>query len=185
MSETQTIETPRTDNTLEPETIRGQLQAFSEAYQYDASYLEQVFDASPGAFGAFYAAQPMSSYRSALPLDAHYVARVAAMQGQDCGACAQLNLRMAVEAGVDRELLTTLIDDPTSLPAPLRDVHDHALAVTRGDAIDLERAERLRAAYGNEAFAELAVCITGSSIYPTLKRALATALSCEPLRLDF
>jgi len=163
----------------------SQLQSFSEAFQYDAGYLTELLDAAPGAYEAFVAGQTMSSYRKALPLDAHYVARIATMQAEDCGPCAQLNLRMAVADGVDRELLATLIDRPDPLPSHLCDIVEHCRAVVTGALADPDRAQRIRAHYGAEAFAELAVCIAGCRIYPTTKRALLKAGVCERLSLDF
>ena len=167
-------------------TARAELEAFGRAYRYDTGYLIELAASAPEAFETFRAAQGMSHHRKALPLDAHFVARVATMQAEDCGACGQLNLRMAREAGVERELLRTLIDDPSRLPEPLRDVRDHALGVCAGafGPEEDERGERLRAAFGEEAFHELAVVIAGCRIYPTLKRSLLQPQACEPLRLD-
>ena len=165
--------------------IRAELRAFGEAYHYDTDYLTALLDASPGAYSAFSAAQGMAQFREALPLEAHFVARVAAMQIEDCGACAQLNLRMAVEAGVDRELLRTLLKEPASLPERLRDVHGHARAVCAGAEPDVARDKRLRQAYGDAGFAELAVVVAGCRIYPTLKRSLLRQETCEILGVDF
>ena len=161
------------------------IQSFSDAFDYDTGYLSAILESSPGAYEAFVAGQAMCTYRKALPLDAHYVARVAAMQGEDCGPCAQLNLRMAVGEGVDRQLLATLIEQPDQLPDSLYDVYEHALSVAGGTELDVDRSERIRAAFGGEAFAELAVCITGCRIYPTVKRALLMAGSCQRLTIDF
>ena len=110
---------------------------------------------------------------------------MAAMRGEDCGACAQLNLRMALEAGVDRTTLEVLVRAPEDLPAPLRDVYEHARAVAGGGDVDPERAERIRERYGAAAFAELAVCIAGCRVFPTLKRAMLESGACELLTLDF
>ncbi len=52
-----------------------------------------------------------------------------------------------------------------------------------GAAADEERLDRLRTHYGQEAFAELAVTITGSQIYPTIKRALGAMTACEIVSL--
>ena len=171
-------------NTTES-TQKQQLVEFGQAYDYDTSYLVELLEASPGAFAPFTAAQGMAEYRDRLPLDAHFVARISAMQSEDCGACGQLNLRMAAEAGVDRDLLRTLIEDPARLPGPLRDVRDQARRSVAGGSPDPELAERLRRHYGADGFAELAVLITGCRIYPGLKRALSTPTSCEMLTLDF
>lgn len=170
---------------MDTATIKSQLQAFSEKYHYDTGYMEALLDAAPGAYGAFSPGADMCKYRKALPLDAYFVASIATMRGEDCGPCAQLNLRMAVEFGVERDLLATLISAPEKLPPHLKDVHDHAHAVTQGPSPDPETAERIRRHYGDEAFAELAVVITGNRVFPTLKRAMMRADHCEMLNLDF
>ncbi len=46
------------------------------------------------------------------------------------------------------------------------------------------RAIRIRERYGEAAFAEFAVVIAGSRIYPTVKGALMKMQVCEILRLD-
>ncbi len=185
MTQTETTAQTEAQTGLDVAQARVQLESFGAAYQYDVGYMKTMLDGSPGAFQAFVAGQAMSAYRKALPLDAHYVARIATMQGEDCGPCTQLNLRMAVEEGVDREMLRALLDAPSGLPEPLRDVADHCRAVVEGGLDDPERAARLRWNYGEEGFAELAVCIAGSRIYPTAKRALLEAGTCERLTVDF
>ena len=164
--------------------MRAALLRFGNHYDYDVGYLQEMLAASQGAYEAYLPVQGMSSFREALPLDAHHVARVATMQAEDCGACARLSLRMALEAGVSRDLLETLLCAPQTLPAPLADVREHARTVASGQAPDLERTARLRAVYGDDGLAELAVCIAGARIYPALKRALGYAPTCERLSLD-
>ncbi len=164
--------------------LHDTLDQFGRAYNYDVRYMQVMLDASQAAFEAFAAAQPLSGFRERLPLDAHFVARISIMQAEDCGACAQLNLRMALEAGVKRALLETLISQPAELPASLQDVREHALGVARGLPPDGERMARLRTTYGADGIAELAVCMVGARIYPTLKRSMGEAQTCQPLTLD-
>lgn len=158
--------------------------AFGQAFAYDTAYAEELLRAAPGAYVAFQRVQDLVAQREALPLEQHFVARIATMQGADCGACGQLNLRMALQAGVDRALLETLVERPDDLPEPHADIRRHALAVARGELADGARVERLRRALGRSAFAELAAVIAGCTLYPTLKRALDFRQSCEPLHLD-
>ena len=169
--------------------IPAQLEAFAAAYDYDTTYLRTLHDASPGAFAAFHGARGLAEYRRMLTLEAHFVARIAAMQSEDCGACGQLNVRMAIEAGVDRQLLRDLLDHPERLPELLRDIRDHAVAAAAGGegahaVAAKERTDRLRWALGAEGFAELAALITGCRLYPGLKRALGVPAACTPLRVD-
>jgi alkylhydroperoxidase/carboxymuconolactone decarboxylase family protein YurZ len=151
---------------------------FETTYDYDTAYLRKLAEDSPGAYDAFAQAEGMSAYRKALPLEAHYIARIATMLVEDCGPCTQLNLRMAVEAGVERSTLDLLLHSPEKLPEPLRDVRDHARAIVGAVDVTPERVERLRAHYGDEGVAEIAVVVLGSRIYPTLKRAMLADQKC-------
>lgn len=162
-----------------------ELLQFQQAYDYDTAYLQGLLNDAPGAFYAFSKAEGMSTQRKALPLEAHYVARVATMLVEDCGPCTQLNLRMAVEGGVDRTLLETLLHRPQELPQELRDVYEHAQAAVTGEGLSHERAERIKRAYGRDGFAELAVVITGCQMYPNLKRALLSHESCVLGELEY
>ncbi|MEO0478122.1 MAG: hypothetical protein AAF196_01450 [Planctomycetota bacterium] len=169
--------------TQEPDTISA-LTAFGRAFDYDTSYLTDLAVGSPEAFRAFDAARTLAEFRSVLPLDLHFVARIAAMRSEECGACARLNLRLALEAGVGRDLLSALIDSPATMPALHQDVALHAAESARGLEPDPSRVHRLRDALGDDGFGELAVLITGCRLYPGLKRALAHGSACVPLTLD-
>lgn len=170
---------------IETAEIRAQISEFGKMYDYDAGYQTALLDASPGAYATFAAGMDMVSYREVLPLEAHYVARITMMQVEDCGACAQLNLRMAVEAGVDRDILACLVHAPDRLPLHLRDVREHVRDVAAGAPLCPNRTQRLRERYGEAGFAELAVCLTGCRIFPTLKRAMDKMTVCSELSLEF
>jgi hypothetical protein len=167
------------------EDSKSQLAAFSKAYDYDASYIAGLAASSLGAYAAFAAAQPLGSYRSVLPLEAHFVAGISTQLTEGCGACAQLGLKRAVQEGVSRDLLRTLLETPEKLEGPLADVHAHAKSVCQGGPDDYEREERLRAAYGDAGVAEIAVCIAGCRLYPTMKRALFKMSVCAKPSLEF
>lgn len=173
---------PTTEQQIER---RNELCAFSAHYDYDTSYLIHLLDTAPSAFAAFSLAQSMAQRRTELPAREHAIACISVMLHENCGACGQLNLRMATEVGVDRTLLQTLLDNPADLPPELRDVYEHAHDVVRGTAPDPQRTKRLRSSLGDAAFGDLAVTITGARIYPALKRALGTATACPRPRLDF
>ncbi|QDU83412.1 hypothetical protein Pla163_05110 [Planctomycetes bacterium Pla163] len=164
---------------------RAWLEDFGRRYAYDVGYLEQLLDLSPDAFGAFASSMELSEHRVHLPLDAHYVGLVGALLADDCGQCTQLTLRMAVEAGVERSLLRQVLEDPERLPPDLRLVHAYATQVVGGQNADAATVARLRAALGDEGFAELAVNVLGARIYPGLRRALGAETACAPPTLDF
>lgn len=169
----------------ESSVLSDQITAFEQAYDYDASYLHELLAASPGGFDAFDRARAIAQYREALPAEAFYVAAVTVMQEEDCGSCLRLNLRMAMEAGVDRRLLEQLLNEPQDLPAEFLDVRNHARSVLRNELPDVAAADRIKQWFGEAAFAELGLCIVGSRIFPTLKRALLKAGACYADPFDF
>lgn len=179
------VSPPAATTPTDPATTRAWLRDFNAKYHYDTGYLEQLLDQSPAAYDVFAAAMGMAEHRVHLPVDAHFVACISALRADDCGACTQLNLRMAVEAGVDRALLRQLLEDPASLPPVLRLVHEHATQVVRGGNADPTRVAQLKQALGDAAFAELAVNILGCRIYPGLRRAMGAEVACPLPTLDF
>ncbi len=179
-SSTNTVTPP-----LDPAATHAWLHDFGATYGYDTGYMEQLLDQSPSAYATFAAAMGMAEHRVHLPVDAHFVACISALMADDCGACTQLNLRMALEAGVDRALLRQLLEDPSGLPPVLRLVHEHATQVVHGGNADAARVAQLKAAFGDVGFAELAVNILGCRIYPGLRRAMGAEHECPPPTLDF
>lgn len=161
------------------------LQDFGTKYKYDVGYMEALLELSPAAYHSFAAGMGMAEHRVDLPIDAHYVGILSALRADDCGQCTQLNLRLAAEAGVDRDLLRQVLEAPDQLPLPLRTVYDYASQVVRGENADADCVTRLRQVYGDKAFAELAVNVLGARIYPALRRALGAEQSCPPPNLDF
>jgi len=170
---------------MDTQQAKLELEQFAQHFDYDNGYIVQLLEDSPEAFQAFAAAQGMPNFHKALPLDAFFVAKVAVMKTEDCGPCMNLSLKMGAEQGIDRELLKTIVTDPQSLPPNLQDIHDHTVDVIRNANDDADRMERIRNHYGIEGFAELAVVIVGCRIYPTLKRAMGMASTCELAKLDF
>lgn len=181
-SSTSTASPPPPPN---PTATKAWWREFGAKYHYDTGYVEQLLAQSPAAYDTFAAAMGMAEHRVHLPVDAHFVACISALRADDCGACTQLNLRMAVEAGVDRALLRQLLEAPKSLPPVLRLVHEHATQVVRGGNADAARVAQLKQALGEPAFAELAVNILGCRIYPGLRRAMGAEVACPLPTLDF
>lgn len=161
------------------------LTGFGDAYGYDVGYMEQLLHLSPRAYDAFAGIFEISEFRSELPVDAHFVARVSAMLADDCGACTQLGLQMAVEAGVDREVLRILLEEPAGLPPLLYLVHEYATQISRGENANAEAVGELKAAFGDAAFGELVTTVLGTRFYPALRRAMGAEVACPPPTLDF
>jgi alkylhydroperoxidase family enzyme len=142
-------------------------------------YLRHVARASLPAFFKFALFTPLAAHRRKLPADAYRLARLVAVQHEDCGTCVQIEVNLARRDNVAPELLRAALDGRFGeLPPELADVCRFARAVAeQGD--DVELRERLRARYGEEGLVELALGIAAARVFPTAKRALGYAASCS------
>lgn len=157
---------------------RQAIQAFGQHYDYDITYLEELMDASPGAFQVFEAAMGMGRFQKAAPEELLMLAKIAAMRVQDCGPCTLLGVKMAREKGLSETIIGGALHGGQGLNAEQRDVYDYAHGVAANEELDPELLPRLRARWGAEVVGELAVNIVSTRLYPTLKRALGHAQSC-------
>ncbi|MDF1836444.1 MAG: hypothetical protein P1V35_01125 [Planctomycetota bacterium] len=165
--------------------IKAWLAGFEENYKYDVGYMEELLTLSPAAYEAFAGGMGMAELRGKLPVEAYFVGTTSALLADDCGQCSQLNIRMAVEAGVDRSILKHLLEDPSGLAPNLRLVNRYATQVVGGQNASPELVAQLKETFGDEAFAELAVNVLGVRIYPALRRAMGAETACPAPNLNF
>ncbi len=157
----------------------AQIDAFESAYEYDASYMRELYERSAQAFSLFNAARTMASYYKDLPAEAHYTAAITVMQHEDCSGCLDLNYQLAREAGISEDIISALADSPDQLPPILQDVRLHTQLCLSTGALDPAVVARIEKRYGKAAFAELTICIVGVRMYPGIKRALLKLQSCS------
>ena len=163
--------------------LHSVIRRFERPFDYDATYMHEILDTSIPAFLKLALAQAMNAHREAVPNDALFAARIAAVRHEDCGPCAQLVVNMALAAGVAPAMVRAIVARDLA-----RLTIDAALGLRFADAVlahestDDTRAEVL-ARYGDKGLVTLAYAIAATRIYPTLKRALGHAHTCERLRV--
>lgn len=150
-------------------------------------YLRDLWQGSPRAFIAFVRAGAFLSYRAReLPAAPYHVARIAATRAEDCGSCVRVAMHLAHEAGVASSTVrAAALGDVAALSPELAAVFRFADAVARADSAATEQLRpALLAAYGSRGVAALAVGIAGARTFPSLKRAMGHATSCELLAVE-
>ncbi len=161
------------------------IDAFEARYGYDSTYMRDLLAHSPAGYAKFEAFMPLASHREALPLVDYWIARIATMQAEDCGHCLQLNVRMALEAGVPRELVQAVVAAPATLPTALAELYAHVRAVAANSApVASELAERVLSRYSEEGRQELALCVAAARVFPAIKRTLGLSRSCSLISID-
>lgn len=162
--------------------IRRRLAAFEKKYGYDAGYMHELMDADFTAFRHFARAIGGGQYKGVLPRDAWYAAKLATMQHDDCGPCAQLSIDMALEAGVSvAGLQAAARRDPEAMPADMALAWRFADATLRHDPETDALREQALARWGDKAVAALALAVTLGRLYPTLKYAMGHGKTCQRL----
>ena len=159
--------------------LRKAIGRFEREWNYDASYMRDMIDASPRAAWLFSRVTALGQFRRDLPIEAWCAAGITAVRHEDCGPCTQLAVTMAERAGVPAPVLAALLaGEPDRMPA------DVALAwrFTRATLAHDPEADEYRAAvverWGPRALVSLAFAITAARIYPTVKYALGHGQAC-------
>ncbi|KQV62796.1 MULTISPECIES: hypothetical protein [unclassified Caulobacter] len=156
----------------------GQLE---KRYDYDASYVRDLLDASPKALKAFQGVQTLASFREGAPAAAIAAAGLVATLTEDCGPCVQIGVKIAEENHVPADVLRGILTGDHALMGP-----DASLAWRFARASldrDLETADPLRDAvlerWGTKGLAAIALAIASSRVYPTIKYAMGHGKACS------
>ena len=158
---------------------------FEAHYDYNCDYMRDMAKSSPQGFQTFVDFLPMGRYEKSLSKEALWTARLAAMKIEDCGACVQLNIKMALESGVAKEVVKETVLYPEKLNEELKLVFDFAQAVASGSDELGELQRKVSETYNEEERTELALAIAATKIYPTLKRSLGYFKSCSLYEFEF
>ena len=163
---------------------RRALDAFGDRYGYDVGYMHHMLQTSPPAFFGFAGLTKLALHRRAASQEAFYAAKLVGTLAEDCGACAQLVVRMAEEAGVPPISIEAVL---TGNRAVMTD--DTILGVRFADALvrrlpQLDRArEAVRARWGEMGVLDLTLATQIGRVFPMVKAGLGFATSCERVQI--
>jgi hypothetical protein len=166
--------------------VKRRLDAFARSFNYDTSYMSEMYDTSPRAFWKFSKVATLSQHREDVPKEAWYAAKIVATVAEDCGPCAQLVVDMAARAGVSGPALRAIVNqDERAMPPDAALGYSFAKAVL---ARDLAESDRLRAQvetrWGRRAVVSLALAIASSRVFPAVKYALGHGRACSRIRVE-
>src|SRR3954454_13505810 len=159
--------------------LYGTVKTFERSWNYDASYLHDIVDASPRAAWMFSRVAAMGQFRRDLPVDAWCAAGITAVRHEDCGPCTQLAVTMAERARVSPAVLRALLaDQPDAMPPDVALVWKFTRATLAHDAATDEYRDAIVKRWGETALVSVAFAITAARIYPTVKYALGHGKAC-------
>jgi hypothetical protein len=159
--------------------FRRMLGAFERQWNYDASYLREIIDASPRAAWRFMNAARLGDFRRDVPIEALVAAGITAVRSEDCGPCTQLGTAMAERQGVRADVLRAILtDDVAAMPDDVALAWRFTKAVLAHDPAADEYRDVIRERWGPSAVVSLAFAITTARIYPTVKYAMGHGKMC-------
>lgn len=150
----------------------------------DSTFMHEIADSSLKAFMKFVFFVPMSRHRSVVPVAAWHCARVAAAMHQDCGPCTQTTVNMAIGEGVAPDLLRAALNGGAGLEGDVLLAYRYGKAVAENGPELLDLLEKTEARFGKEGLIDLAFCVAGAAVYPTVKRAMGHGLACSQVVID-
>src|SRR5262249_10729258 len=152
---------------------------FERDWNYDASYMRDMIDASPRAAWLFSRVTALGQFRRDIPIDVWCATGIAAVRHEDCGPCTQLGVTMAERAGVSPAVLSAVLaDNPNAMPPDVALVWKFTRATLAHDAVADEYRDAIVKRWGRRALVSLAFAITAARIYPTVKYALGHGKAC-------
>jgi hypothetical protein len=165
--------------------IRRRLAAFEKTFGYDASYAHELLNEDLGAFLAFARIQSMGTYQKRVGKDAWYAAKLVGTLAEDCGPCTQLNVTMALKAGVDARQLAAVLarDDAALSPDVALAVRFARASLAHDPEADVHRDEIVKR-WGKEGLFSLTFGLTVARVYPTVKYALGYGKACQRIVVD-
>ena len=159
--------------------LRKAIGKFERKWNYDASYMHDIIDASPRAAWLFSRVTALGRFRRDLPIELSCTAGIIAVRHEDCGPCTQLAVSMAERAGVNPGIVhAVLTDNPDAMPPDVALVWRFTRATLAHDAEADGYRDAIVKRWGPRALVSLAFAITAARIYPTVKYALGHGNAC-------
>ncbi len=152
-------------------------------YDYDATYMHEMLDASLPGFRRFMKMQMAArNWDGGAPLNAAAAAGIAGALVEDCGPCVQIASDIAMEQGMKAEVIQALLSGtPTDGDAQLG--FDYGRALLHGSENLDELRERIETQWGKVALIAMSLQAMTARNYPVIKRALGHAKTCQRVRI--
>ena len=143
-------------------------------------YMREIARVAPDLLGQLEQITGAASYPRHVPPDIRHLAALGATLAQDCGACVQIAVNLALAEGVDPAVLRSALGQNDE---PLTDEKADELAFGRAVSgltfVTDPLRRRLRERFGDAGVVSLSWAIAVAQFYPVLKRAMGFAQTCS------
>jgi alkylhydroperoxidase family enzyme len=165
--------------------VRLVQQAAERRMRVPADYIGRIGETSFSGFLKFLLFMPLAGHRKSCPAVLLHVARIVTAQHEDCGACVQTTVNLALDNGVDADTIrAVLARKQQDLSADIVLIIKFVESVLANDGTDNDLRVQVERTLGAKALTELALALASARVFPTLKRALGFAQSCSLIQVD-
>lgn len=161
------------------DSAEEEIQEFGNHYGYNTHYMKELLNTSPDGFSKFYDFLPLSKHNELLSKDEYWVAKIATLLVEDCGECLQLNVKMAREANVDKNIILAAARGGLKLPERLKELHIYVTCLASYKEVSPEILTRIEERYDEGKRIELGICIATAKVFPTIKRTIGLTQQCS------
>lgn len=161
------------------------LSRYSKKYDYDVSYMRELYRISPRGFFKFSKLAGAAMHCEQVSQEAYYAAKLTGAMAEDCGPCVQLVVNMAREASVASEQIRAIL--ARDLPAMNEDTslgYRFAEAVIRKAPNEDELREAVKERWGEGGVVDLTFSTQIGRVFPMVKAGLGYAKACTKVEVD-
>ena len=157
------------------------LDNFKQHYKYDNRYLREVLESSIEAYKRFNDFMPLSQHREKITNDEYWTAKLSAIKAEDCGYSLQLNIRIALESGIEKNIIESILKNGEDLPEKLKIIYRFATLITAQQPVPTEFRSKVESTLNKAEIIEIGLCVSSARVSPTLKRAMGYTISCKEM----
>lgn len=151
-----------------------------------AGYLSDLGHASFSGLLKLLLILPLARHRAASDPTLLHTARIVATQHEDCAACLQMAVNVALDEGIELQTVRAILSrDDQHMSDSVSLVVKFAQGVLAGDGSDEAVRHKIETRFGATVLAELVLAIASARVFPTVKRGLGLALSCSSTNSGF
>lgn len=182
---TKSISLPRWFQRIGQTIAHSGISRFAQTFRYNADYMHDIAETDLEAITRFSLLDDVSDYRNQISGKAWYTAKLVGCISEDCGPCTQLVVTMAEQEGVDKSLLSNLIEGKRDLlDRETRLFYDYALAVISHDMQAETFRQEIKIQFGQSAIISAGLAIITGKAYPLMKYATGHGQACVKIRIN-
>lgn len=165
--------------------LLGKLLAWSEKnIGVGMDYAWHLRDVAPARLWRYALIKAIEGPRQYTSPAVFHAAGLASAMVEDCGACVQIHVNLALKDGVSPDVLRNLVAGHLDrVPPDVATAFRFADAVSRGVMAD-ELRDEIRNAWGERGLIELTFTIAVARFYPAIKRGMGYAHTCERIVIE-